>query len=167
MQIEMLLGTLTDVYTAAQANSLGVVVGTRYYDFARKGWFIFLMNNAATAITEKLVAVALGTDKSSYYCALAAATASVMGFAGVRVSGADSLAQNYYGWFQCTGKATLVAGSDTTTADERVTTSNQAAGKVEACADTVAAHKASFGEAVTTTASGDVVVMLDRNVWGI
>ena len=152
-------------YTSAEAAS--VEVGTVAYDPYYKAKFIFLKNNGVGAIAEKLVAVALGTDKSSYFCALAAATAAVPGFAGVRVPNATSLAAGEYGWFQISGKATLQAGTDTTTADDRVVTSNITAGKVEAMAATVASLQASFGEAVTTTASADVVVMIDRNVWGI
>lgn len=164
----MVLGLPGDpfaVYTNTERG--GVSAGDIAYDPIRRAKFIFLMNNAATSINPKLACVALGTNKSSYFCALAAATKAVAGFAGVRLPLADAVPQNSFGWFQCGGKATFTAGVTTTTADARVVTSDAAAGNVEAVAATVASLGNSFGEAVTTTASGDVVVMIDRNVWGV
>lgn len=162
-----LIGLFTDTYTAAQlAAGSCPALGTEYTDPANGKKYKFLQNSGATAITASLACVALGTDKSAYKCALAAATDAVMGFAGVRVVGASSMAQNECGWFQIGGPATFTAGATGTTVDDRVITSADAAGKVEVMAATVASHKASFGEAVTSTTADVVVVNIDRSVWG-
>jgi hypothetical protein len=167
MQNTLLIGSLTENYTATEVSNLGLKAGMVYRDYAAGKAYIFLKNNGATAISAKLVCMALTTDKASFYCTLAAATVALAPFAGVRVSGADSLAQDEYGWFQVIGSATLQAGSDTTTADLGVVSSNITAGKVEAAPDTGVGAVATFGIAQTTTASADVVVHLNKNVWGV
>jgi hypothetical protein len=163
----LLIGSLTASYTATEYANLGLKVGMVYKDEPNGKAYIFLKNSGATAITEKLACVALTTDKQNRFCTLAAATAAVAPFAGVRVVGATSMAQGEYGWFQCCGSATFTASSDTTTAEIGVVTSNQTAGTVEAAADTGVGSFASFGIAETTTASAAVVVHLSRNVWGV
>lgn len=158
-------GDVLQNYTSEEA--AGVPVGTVAYDPYYKAKFIFLKNNGAGAIAEKLVALALGTNKSSYFCALAAATVSLMGFAGVRVAGANSLAAGEFGWFQISGKATFVASSDSVTVDQYVNTSNIAAGQIETMPATVAGLQAKIGQAVASATSEDVSVMIDSNVWGV
>lgn len=162
-----LVGSLTAAYTGTNVTDHGLYKGMIFKDYSAKKAYIFLMNNGASAITEKLVCMALTTDKQNFNCTLAAATAALEPFAGVRVTGAASLAQNEYGWFQVSGSATLQAGSDTTTAEFGVVSSNQTAGKVEAAPDTGVGARATFGTAETSTSSADVVVHLHRNVWGV
>ena len=163
------IGTLTEIYTDTEYGTgqkcprLGAV----WHDFAAGKAYIFLMNNGATAITAQLLCMALTTDKAAFKCTLAAATASLLPFAGVRVPSATSMAQNEYGWFQVIGSATLSAGASTTTADLGVQSSADTAGKVEVAANTGIGAFGSFGIAQTSTANGDVVVHLQRNVWGV
>jgi hypothetical protein len=157
----------------------GVFTDTNYTDGKTpraKAWFvdpsggrkwIFLKNSSATAITEELACMALTTDKTSGFCTLAAATANLAPFAGVRITGATSLANTEWAWFQIGGTATMQAGSDTTTAELGVVTSNQTAGKVEESADTGKGAIATFGIAETTTASADVEVCIFKSVWGL
>ena len=169
-QYLILPGSLTAAYTATQyTKGLTPRLGDTYFDQARGKTYIFLMNNAAGAIAAKLATRALTTDKTNFYCQVASTTiaGNELLFAGVRVAGATSLAQNEYGWFQVKGSATVTASSDTTTAELGVCTSNQSAGQVEAAADTSAGIRGTFGVAETTTASGDVVVKLTYNVWGV
>ena len=161
------IGSLTATYSATDIATNGLKAGMIYKDYAAGKAYIFLKNNGATAITEELVCMALTTDKASFFCTLAAATVALAPFAGTRITGADSLAQDRYGWFQVIGSATLQAGSDTTTADPGVVSSNQTAGKVEAAPDTGVGAVATFGIAQTTTSSADVVVHLNKNVWGV
>lgn len=164
------VGDLTAVYTATQYTAGATPrVGTVRFDAKGTKKYIFLKNAGATAITAKLGAVATTTMSSSYFCTIASTTVAdnELLFAGVRVSGADSMAQNEYGWFQIGGAATLVAGTDTTTANLGVMFSDISAGKVEASANSDSGIRATFGVAQTTTASGDVVVSLSYNIWGV
>jgi len=173
MHIQNMVGnSLTAVYTATEVSNNHLSVGMKFYDIARKAWFIFLKNSGAAAITQKLACVALGTDKSSYFAALAAATDAVIGFAGVRVADADSMAQGEYGWFQYTGAATFLhSGGQATAANEYIVTSATVAGKVEGGAptvNTVASLAAGFAlcEAAKTTLDEEVKANIVRSVWG-
>ena len=164
------VGDLTAVYTATQYTAGATPrVGTVRTDAKGTKKYIFLKNAGASAIAAKIGAIATTTMKSSYFCTLASTTVASNEnlFAGFRVSGATSMAQDEYGWFQISGSATVTASSDTTTAEVGVCFSNQTAGTVEASADTAAGNRTQFGVAQTTTASGDVVVSLTYNVWGV
>jgi hypothetical protein len=166
----ILIGSLTGAYTQAQYDD-GLLprVGDTYFDQANNKAYIFLKNDASTAIAAKLAVRATTTDLANFFCRVASTTIAdnELLFAGVRVSGATSLAEDEYGWFQVKGTVTMTASSDTTTANLGVCTSNQSAGQVEAAADTAAGIRGTFGVAQTTTASGDVVVKLTYNVWGV
>ena len=166
----ILPGSLTAAYTATQySKGLTPRLGDTYFDQARNKAYIFLMNDGSGAIAAKLAVRALATDLSDFHAVVASTTitGNELLFAGVRVSGATSLAQNEYGWFQVKGSATFTASSDTTTANLGVMTSNQSAGQVEAASADDAGIRGTFGIAETTTASGDVVVKLTYNVWGV
>lgn len=161
-------GSLTAVYTATQYTAgLTPRVGDTYHDAVNSKKYIFLKNTGASAITAKLVAVSLTTSKSAFACSLPAATNNLP-FAGARVSGATSMAQNEYGWFQIAGSATLTADAAGTAAEAYVTTSNATAGNVEALAGTAAVDAVNaFGIAEATVTAGDAVVILNKNLWGL
>lgn len=165
----ILPGSLTAAYTDTQyTNGLTPRVGDTYFDQANNKAYIFL-KNLGTSVAAKLAVRATTTDLSAFGCRVASTTIAdnELLFAGVRVSGSTALAQNEYGWFQVKGSVTMTASSDTTTANLGVCTSNQSAGQVEAAADSTAGIRGTFGVAETTTASGDVVVKLTYNVWGV
>jgi hypothetical protein len=167
----ILPGSLTAAYTDTQYTTKALLprVGDTYYDQANAKAYIFLKNTGSSAIPAKTVATALTTAKSSFTCELPAAT-NDLPFAGARVSGATSLAQNEYGWFQVKGSATLLADAAGTTAEKHCVTSNATAGRVETQSSTYAVAMGPatvFGIAETTTTTGDVVVSLVGNVWGI
>ena len=166
----ILPGSLTAAYTATQyTNGLTPRLGDTYFDQALNKAYIFLKNDGSGSIAAKLAMRALATDLSLFYCVVSSTTIAdnELLFAGVRVSGSTALAQDEYGWFQVKGSVTMTASSDTCTANLGVCTSNQSAGQVEAAADSAAGVRGTFGVAETTTASGDVVVKLQYNVWGV
>ena len=168
MEFKILPGSLTDSYTQTQYSQGSIPrVGDAIFDPSTARKFVFLKNNAASAIPPKLACVALGTDKTSKFCALAAATDGVIGYAGARVDGAANVAQNEYGWFECAGPTLFTVGGTGVTADTPVMTSADAAGKIETYAGTAASLAASFGDAVATVSNGDVTVMVKSNVWGL
>lgn len=170
MQYLILPGSLTAVYTATQyTNGVTPRVGDTYFNQASGKGYIFLKNSGASAITASLVATALTTDKTNFFCSLPAAT-NDLPFAGVRAVGATSMAQNEYGWFQIKGSATVTADAAGTTAEKHCVTSNATAGNVETQSATYATAMGPgtvFGIAETTTAGAVAVVKLVSNVWGI
>lgn len=166
----ILPGSLTAAYTATQYNNgLTPRVGDTFEDQANGKKYIFLKNAGSGSVAAKLAVRATTTDLSSYFCRTCDTTIAnnELLFAGVRVSGSTALAQDEYGWFQVMGSVTMTASSDTTTANLGVMTSNQSAGQVEAASNDSAGIRGTFGIAETTTASGDVVVRLVYNVWGL
>ena len=166
----ILPGSLTAAYTATQyTRGLTPRLGDTFFDQANNKAYIFLMNDASGAIAANLAVRALATDLADFHCVVSSTTIAdnELLFAGVRVTGATSLAEDEYGWFQVKGTATFTASSDTTTANLGVCTSNQSAGQVEAAADTAAGIRGTFGIAQTTTASAAVVVKLTYNCWGV
>lgn len=170
-QYLILPGSLTAAYTDTQYTTKGLLprVGDTYHDQRSSKTYIFLKNTGSSAIAAKLCATSLTTSKAAFACELPAAT-NDLPFAGCRVSGATSLAQNEYGWFQIKGSATITADAAGTTAEKHCVTSNATAGNVETQSSTYAVAMGPatvFGIAQTTTTSGDVVVQLVGNVWGI
>lgn len=129
-------------------------VGTIQYDPEYNAFFKFMKNLGASTLSPKMVAVATTTDKSANACRLAAATASLQTFAGVRVPGASDVPQNSYGWFQISGNATFLSdGATTTTADVGLNTSSGTAGDVIAAPNTAAGAQGMFAVAEATVNS--------------
>jgi hypothetical protein len=165
----MFPGALTAVYTSTQyTNGLTPRVGDTFFDQANVKKYIFLkVKTGSSSIPAKTCAVALTTSKTSLECELPAATNNLP-FAGARVTSATTIAADEYGWFQIGGSATLLADAAGTTAEAYCTTSNATAGRVEALASTAAVDAVNaIGIAETTTTTGDVVVILNKNLWGI
>ena len=170
MQHNIFPGSLTAAYTATQyTNGLTPRYGDTFHDQANGKRYIFLKNLGSGSIAAKTGAVSLTTDRAAFGCRAPSTTiaGNELCNAGIRVSGATTVAQNESGWFQIGGSATVTASSDTTTADLGVVYSNQSAGQVEAAADSAAGIRGTIGIAATTTASGDVVVHLTYNCWGL
>ena len=170
MQYLILPGSLTAAYTLTQYNN-GITprVGDTYFNQSNGKAYIFLKNTGSSALAASICATSLTTAKAAYTCELPAATADLP-FAGVRVVGATSLAQNEFGWFQVKGVATVTADAAGTTAEKYITTSNGTAGNVEVQASTYAVAMGPatiFGIAHTTTTAGVAVVTLTGNCWGI
>lgn len=172
--IQANLDDLKAAYTAAQYTA-GTIwrLGAHFVDPKTAKKYIFLKNTGASAITARLIAMALTTDKSNFYCSLAAATDALRPFAGVRVPSATSLAQNEYGWFQIGGSAEFLhSGGAATVAEEGIVSSASVAGKVEGEASgpfTIASHPGVFAvaEAAKTTLDETVVASITRNIWGL
>lgn len=175
----VMVGDRTSVYDATDYDTNMSVprVGQLEYDPVYKAFFRFIKNVGASALTEKLVAVAAGADKTDYEVAVAAATDGLLTFAGVRVPGASSMAQNEYGWLQVSGPATFLhSGGAATVADDGIITSASVAGKVEGVAavpaDATAAlanAKAVFAycQAAKTTLDEDVKATIVYSCLGL
>lgn len=166
-----LIGSLTKSYTAAEVSAgKSPPLGYLYEDGKGKAWK-FLKNNGATAITSRLVAVALTTEKSNNLVELAAATDALRPFAGVRPPSSDSMAQNESGYFQVAGSATFLhSGGQATAAEEGVVTSASVAGKVEGEATgpfTIASHPGVFAvaEAAKTLLDEVVTATIERGMY--
>lgn len=171
-RLEMLIGSLTASYTDTQytTNTATPRVGDWFYDPATYAKYIFLKNTGSASIAAQNVATSTTTQRATFVCQQAAGGTNNQAFAGCRRVGATSVAQNEYGWFQISGPATLTADAAGTTADSGVVTSNATAGAVEAQSSTYAIAMCPatvFGIARTTTTSGDVVVDIVGNVWGL
>lgn len=162
----MRIGDRTSVYATTDE---GIpALGDVEWDPERKAFFRFLKNSGATAITEKLACTAPATSKSSFFCELAATTDALCIFAGVRVAGADSMAQNQCGWFQVSGQATFLhSGGEASVADKGIVTSASVAGKVEGTADSADGAKGVFAicEAAKTTLDEAVKASIVRCVF--
>lgn len=170
-RLEHLVGSLTAAYTSTQYDAGSTPrVGDWFYDTTTKSKYIFLKNTGSASIAASDVATSTTTQRDTYLCQQAAGGTNNQAFAGARRSDATSLAQNEYGWFQISGKATLTADAAGTTADSGVVTSNATAGAVEAQSSTYAIAMCPatvFGIARTTTTAGAVVVDIVGNVWGL
>lgn len=181
--LENYAGDVTAAYTATQYyNGQTPRVGDWYFDHVRNAKFVFLRNSGSASIAAKNVAVSLTTNRAlaptsgtaaspsaTPACIQAAGSTNNQAFAGCRVSGATSLAQNEFGWFQISGPATLTADAAGSTADSVVVTSNATAGAVEAISSTYAVAMGPgtmIGLARTTTTGGDVAVDITSNCWG-
>lgn len=169
-----LIGSLTEAYTSTQYDAGATPrLGQTYFDEKNGKKYIFLKNTGSSAITASLIAMALTTAKSAFTCTLAAATDALIPFAGVRVVGATSLAQNEYGWFQIGGPASFLhSGGAATAAEEYIVSSASVAGKVEGGAPTVATVASLAGgfaiaEAAKTTLDEVVAANIVKNVWGL
>jgi hypothetical protein len=171
MNNRFLSGSLTAVYSSTQlTNGLSPKLGDRYEDEAGAKKYIFLQNSGSSAITASLVCMALTTDKTNFKCTLAAATDALIPFAGVRVVGATSMAQNECGWFQVSGPASFLhSGGAATVAEQGIVSSATVAGKVEGAADTAAGVTAAFAIAVAAKTTLDEVQLgnIITNVWGV
>lgn len=158
------VGSRKDTYTDTDytTNLSLPPLGKLEWDPDYNAFFRLLKNTGAATIAASLVAVALGTDKTDFKCALAAATDAVIGFAGIRVVGATDVAQNEYGWFQVTGNGSFLhSGGQASAANEAIVTSASVAGKVEGGAptvNTVASLIATIGLCEATATVLDTVV---------
>lgn len=101
---------LTAAYTVAQQSAMQVCpkVGSSYQDPVSGKKYKFLKNAGATTITAQMAAVI--SDASAFTVAVGN-TLNDPSFAGARVTGASDLPQNYAGWFQISGNATLILGN--------------------------------------------------------
>lgn len=176
--IEMLIGTLTDVYTDVQYQAGGLPrLGDWYFDEVANAKYFFAKLSTGT-LDAKEFATSLGVSRAFLPTSATptptvlrgAGAANNQPFAGVRVVGATQMTTtNCYGWLQISGGATFIADAAGTTADAAVISSNATAGAVEVPAAYAAAQASGsvFGLARTTTTSGDVVVDITSNCWGI
>ena len=153
------VGNRTQVFTATEyTNGDTPRLGDLEYDPDYKTFFRYLKNSGATSIAAQLVAMSLTTGKSAYTVTLAATTDALIPFAGVRVPGATTVAQNEQGWFQVGGQATFShGGGQATAAEEGIVSSATTAGTVEGGAPTVATVASQAGvfaiaEAAVSTA---------------
>jgi hypothetical protein len=104
-----LIGSLTAVYTAAEVTA-GVVcpaLGTEYTAPDGKR-YKFLKNAGSTTILAQMIVV---LSDASAFTVTTSATLNAPQFAGCRVTGASDMPQNYSGWFQISGNATLTLGA--------------------------------------------------------
>lgn len=162
--------TLTGAYTATQYSAGQLpALGTVYYDAQNKKKYIFLKNTGATSIAASECATALTTDTTNFYCTIFPGDKLTSNFAGVRVVGATSLAQNQYGWFQIGGNATLKSDSGNTIAAEGgVVSSDATAGTVEAMPNTGIGALAAFAIAQTVAATATTFVAnIFKSIWGL
>ncbi len=168
---DVAVGSRTEVWTDTEYTTNRAIprVGKLEYDPYYKAFFRLVKNTSATALAAQIAAVATGTAKSAFTVTLAGATDSLQNFAGVRVPGATSMAQNEYGWLQVSGQATFLhSGGAASIADDGIQTSGTVAGKVEAHTDTALGALASFAiaEAAVTTLDADVKASIVRCVFG-
>lgn len=174
-----LIGKITEVITAAEyANGVGgdsPALGEEFWCKRTKTLWKFLKYVGASAsYTGKLCTVALGTNKSAFFCDLAAATDAVIGFAGIRPTTylgvtVTQPAAGEYAWWQIAGPATFLhSGGEATVADDWIVTSASVAGKVEGRTTTVASLAAGFAlcEAAKTLVDQEVAANIVRSVWG-
>ena len=139
-------------------------MGTVSWDHGKR--YIFLKNAGATAIAAGESAKA--TDVSAYTCELSD-TMSDEDYAGHRVVGATSIAQNEFGWFQDRGNI-VVSVDGTATAlvkGEGVQTSGTN-GHLEGIDNTVVAEAlAKVGTARAASSADETAeVQITYSVWG-
>lgn len=181
----LVTANLTAVYTAAEVTAQKICppLGTLYQDPKTGKKYKFLKNAGATAITAQMAAVI--SDASAFTVAVGN-TLNNPAFAGCRVTGATSMAQNESGWFQISGNATLILGdtANALTANQEgiVIDDDTDCGKVgKAVITTGATVNQSTAEAALAGVNGvfalnqggaisatdaDVECQLIRNAWG-
>lgn len=170
-RLEMLIGSLTAAYTDTQytTNTATPRVGDWFYDPATKAKYIFLKNSGSASIAASDYAVATTTMPATFTCKQGTGVAQEP-FAGTRIVGATSLAQNEYGWLQCSGACTITADAAGTAAGKGITSSDATAGAIETQSSTYATSMCAVtipGTARTTTTSAVAVCDICGNVWGV
>lgn len=147
----------------------GIPVGTVERDEYGRA-YMWLKNVGAAAVAAKKTVVP--TTHASFTVTLSTALAGAFG--GVRPSGADSLPQNYYGWFIVRGLADFIFG-DTANAltanDEHLVTDDDTdGGNVGKAANDAALSDKGFAynqSGAVSTTDAAVIGAIYRNCWGV
>lgn len=141
-----LIPSVTESYTDDEIQAAGLAGWVGFIE-QYGAWFKMLQNLGSDPITASLCALAATTDPENNACRLAE-TADALTFAGVRVVGAESLAQNAWGLFQISGVATLTFSDEATPeavlAGGGVNIDGSSGGKVQGAANSAAGVAGTF-----------------------
>ena len=163
--LNMQPGSELKVYDDAQ----GIPMGTVTRDSKGRAW-IWLKNvgSAAVAATKTVVP----TTHSGFTVTLSTALAGAFG--GVRAKGADSMAQNKWGWFQVRGLAYFTFGDTAqalTANDEHLVTDDDTdggnVGKAANDAASVAGGFARNQSGAVSATDAEVIAAIYENCWGV
>jgi len=165
--MENLIGSLTAAYTAAEVAAPGRTpqVGQIYTDPKTGKVYRFMTNGeAVNAIAAGVGCVSKGATARAVPSVIIGGAGEGELFAGVRPSGATSLAAGESGWFQIRGPNAYFA-SGTQTADTPVDLGSS--GVIADAANDVAGAKGAFGVGRDAATSAACYVDIVKNVFGI